>query len=118
MATITVLLPLLRARHRLTQRQLAALAGVRPDTISALEREAAAGIRFETLAAICEALNCGPGELFEVRGDCHELPTLGGPDEDDLVRARLRQTERRVDGPSFVDELLRRASEPLVAHAP
>ena len=117
MPTITVLLPLLRARRRLSQRQLAALAGVRPDTISALERGAATGIRFETLASICEALNCGPGELFDVRGDAHELPTLGGPDEDELVRVRLRQAERRVDGPSFVDELLRRPGEPLVANA-
>jgi putative transcriptional regulator len=117
MPTITVLLPLLRARRRLSQRQLAALANVRPDTISALERGAATGIRFETLARICEALNCGPGELFDVRGDTHTVPTLGGPDEDDLVRARMHEARRRVDGPSFIDELLRRASEPLVAHA-
>src|SRR5438876_11970616 len=117
MTELRVRLPELRAQRRLSQRQLAALAGVRPDTVSALERGAATGIRFETLASICEALNCGPGELFDVRGDTHEVPTLGGTDEDELVSARLRQTERRVDGPSFVDELLRRAADPLVAHA-
>lgn len=117
MQMVRVRLPLLRAQRRLSQRQLAALAGLRADTVSALERGAAAGIRFETLARLCEALDCGPGELLEVRGDAHHVPTLGGPDEDTLIRERLAESGRRVDGASFVGELLRRSAEPLGADA-
>lgn len=113
MPSVHLQLPVLRARRRLSQRQLAALAGLRPDTVSALERGAATGIRFETLASLCEALGCGPGDLLEVRGDGHEIPTLGGPDEDDLIRQRLREPGRPVDGPSFLESLVRRPPEPL-----
>lgn len=84
-------LPILRAERRLSQRQLAALAGVRPDTISALERGESTGIRFDTLARLCEVLECDPGDLFEVEEDFHRVPVLGGPDEDDLARQRLRE---------------------------
>jgi len=85
------------------------MAGVRPDTISALERGETAGIRFDTLARLCEVLDCEPGDLFELEQDVHRVPVLGGPDEDDLVRHRLKESGRRVDGPSFVAELLKLA---------
>ena len=113
MGIIKLRLPILRAERRLTQRQLAAQAGVRPDTISALERGESAGIRFDTLARLCEVLECDPGDLFEVEEDFHRVPVLGGPDEDDVVRQRLQQPGQRVDGPSFVAELLKisRATE-------
>lgn len=106
MGMIRVRLPQLRAERRLTQRQLAAMAGVRPDTISALERGETAGIRFDTLARLCEVLDCEPGDLFELEQDAHRIPVLGGPDEDELVRGRLLEPGRRVDGPSFLAELL------------
>lgn len=106
MGKVILRLPLLRAMRRLSQRQLAALAGVRPDTISALERGDSAGIRFDTIARLCEVLDCEPGDLFELEADFHKVPLLGGPDEDDLVRHRLAQTGRRVDGPTFVTELI------------
>lgn len=112
MSTIMVELPVLRARRRLSQRQLAALAGVRPDTISALERGETHGIQFETLARLCEALRCSPGDilLFEA-GDDHEAPTLGGPDEDEILARRIAELDRapRVDGPSFLAALMGRA---------
>ena len=104
-------LPELRARRRMSQRQVAAAAGLRPDTISALERGAVRGIQFETLARLCEVLGCEPGELFELDRDPHLVPVLGGPDEDALVAARLAEGGPRVDGPSFVAELLRLAEE-------
>ena len=107
MARVRMRLPSLRAAHRLSQRQLAALAGVRPDTVSALERGQSSGIRFDTLARLCDVLNCAPGELFEIEQDPHQVPVLGGPGEDDVVRERIRQGEigRRVDGASFLAEL-------------
>lgn len=111
MSGVRLRLPILRAERRLSQRQLAALAGVRPDTVSALERGDSAGIRFDTLARLCEALGCEPGDLFELKRDGHRVPLLGGPDEDELVRQRLQESGRRVDGPSFVAELLQMAHE-------
>ncbi len=111
MGRIKLRLPIVRAERRLSQRRLAALAGVRPDTVSALERGKSAGIQFDTLARICEALDCEPGELFEIEPDSHWVPILGGPDEDEIVRQRLREDGRIVDGPSFVAELLKEARE-------
>ncbi len=112
MGTIELALPRLRARRRLSQRQLAALAGMRPDTISALERGDTRGIQFDTLARLCEALGCTPGYLllFEPADD-HEVPVLGGPDEDELLTQRVAELDRapRVDGPSFLAALLDRA---------
>lgn len=109
MSAVRVALPSLRARKGLSQRQLAALAGLRPDTVSALERGASTGIRFDTLARLCEVLNCEPGELLEVDFDDHRVPTLGGPEEDDLIRSRLGEPGPSIDGPTFLAELLREA---------
>ncbi len=111
MADVRLNLPVLRAERRLSQRQLAALAGVRPDTVSALERGEAGGIRFETLARLCEALDCEPGEIVTLDREAHRAPVLGGSDEDEIIRERLRDTDKRVDGPSFVAELLREAGQ-------
>src|SRR4051812_46005178 len=99
---IRVVLPTLRARRGLSQRQLAAPAGLRPDTVSALERGESAGIRFETLARLCDVLECEPGEMLEVDLDAHHVPVLGVPDEDDLIRSRLQGTHARVYGPTFL----------------
>jgi putative transcriptional regulator len=108
-AKIILRLPILRAERRLSQRQLAARAGLRPDTVSAMERGDTNSIRFDTLARICEVLNCEPGDLFEIEEDFHKVPVLGGEDEDDIIRQRLADPGRRVDGPTFIAELLQLA---------
>ena len=105
-ATIKVRLPVLRAERGLTQRQLAAQAGMRPDTVSALERGDAAGMRFDTIVRLCEALACKPGDLFELVDDGHRVPVFGGDDEDEILLQRLADPVR-VDGPSFLEALLR-----------
>jgi putative transcriptional regulator len=106
MSRVRTRLPVVRAARRLSQRQLAALAGVRPGTVSALERGTSTGIRFETLASLCEALGCEPGDLFELNRDEHRIPVLAGAEEDAVLREQLANPGRRVDGPSFVAELL------------
>lgn len=116
MATVHFTLSHVRERRRLSQRQLAAIAGIRPDTISALERGKSAGIQFETLARLCDVLDCEPGDLLEVERDAHEVPVLGGPDEDDILEERLRSRGAVVDGASFLAELLK-LSEDDVATA-
>ena len=101
MGVITVRLPILRAERGLSQRQLAELAGVRPDTVSALERGASEGIRFDTLARLCDALGCEPGDIFELAPEFHAVPLLGGPDEDDILLARARESvEERAHRPA------------------
>jgi putative transcriptional regulator len=108
-------LPELRKEHHLSQRQLAAIAGVRPDTISALERGKTTGIQFDTLARLCEVLDCQPGDLFEFEVDDHQIPVLGGPDEDELILSRLQQSTTLVDGPSFLAELTKRTDQQAAA---
>lgn len=114
MSTIRLRLQILRAERRFSQRRLAARAGIRADTISALERGESNGIQFDTLARLCEALDCQPGEILEVEPDGHRVPELGEPGEDDLLRERLDELKSgaRVDGPTFVAELLRLADGP------
>ncbi len=107
-AEIRVRLPVLRAQRRLSQRQLAALAGLRPDTVSALERGEAQGIRFDTLARLCEVLGCAPGDLLELVDDGHRVPVFGGDDEDDIIRERLKHADGTlIDGRSFLEALVR-----------
>ena len=102
-SAVRVRIPVLRAQLGLSQRRLAALTGLRPDTVSALERGDAQGIRFETLGRLCAVLQCTPGELFELVGDGHNVPVFGGADEDDIIRDRLRESSQElIDGPSFL----------------
>ena len=104
---VRVRLSVLRAQLGLSQRRLAALAALRPDTVSALERGDAQGIRFETLARLCAILRCEPGELFELVEDGHRVPVFGGDDEDDILRKRLRESETElIDGPTFLEALI------------
>jgi putative transcriptional regulator len=51
-------------------RELAERVGITEQNISLLKSGKVKGIRFETLAKICEALNCQPGDLIEA------VPTL------------------------------------------
>lgn len=104
---IRVRLPVLRAQRRMSQRQLATFTGLRPDTVSALERGEAQGIRFDTIARLCEVLICTPGDLFEVVDDGHRVPVFGGDDEDAIIRERLHEVGGDlVDGPSFLRALI------------
>jgi len=50
----------------LTLVQLAALTGVTVANLSVLKNGRARAIRFSTLTAICDALQCQPGEILEV----------------------------------------------------
>ena len=64
---------LLEARG-LTLVQLAGLTGVTVANLSVLKNGRARAIRFSTLTAICDALDCQPGDLLAVE------PPPGTPD--------------------------------------
>jgi putative transcriptional regulator len=56
---------LLRARG-MTLTELADRVGVSVVNLSVLKNDRARAVRFATLTAICDALDCQPGDLFSV----------------------------------------------------
>ena len=58
-------------RRRMTLTELSGRVGITLANLSILKTGKAKGIRFETLDAICEALDCQPGDLlaFERPGE-------------------------------------------------
>ena len=66
MAILVTLDDVLYAR-RMTLTELSARVGITLANLSILKTGKAKGIRFATLDAICEALDCQPGDLFEFR---------------------------------------------------
>lgn len=55
------------ARRKMTLTQLSEEVGVTIANLSNLKTGKAKAIRFTTLAALCEALDCQPGDLLEYR---------------------------------------------------
>lgn len=61
---IVVTLDLMLARRKMRSRELAERIGITEANLSLLKSGKVRGVRFETLAAICAALDCQPGELL------------------------------------------------------
>jgi putative transcriptional regulator len=57
----------LLAERGLTLTELADKVGITLANLSILKNGRARAIRFSTLTALCEALDCQPGDLFTVR---------------------------------------------------
>ena len=53
------------ARRKMSSGELAEKIGISPANLSILKTGKAKAIRFSTLAALCEALDCQPGDLLE-----------------------------------------------------
>lgn len=66
---IVVNLDLMLARRKMRSRELAERVGITEQNISLLKSGKVRGVRFDTLARICEALQCQPGDLLEYRAD-------------------------------------------------
>ena len=62
---IIVRLDVMLALRKMKSRELAAKVGISEQNISLLKSGKVRGIRFETLARICEVLDCQPGDLLE-----------------------------------------------------
>ncbi len=62
---IVVRLDVMLARRKMRSRELAEKIGITEQNLSLLKSGKVKGIRFETLAAICDALECQPGDLLE-----------------------------------------------------
>ncbi|WP_050930670.1 helix-turn-helix domain-containing protein [Aestuariivita boseongensis] len=62
---IVVRLDVMLARRKMKSRELAERIGISEQNVSLLKSGKVKGIRFETLARICEVLQCQPGDLLE-----------------------------------------------------
>ena len=63
---VTCHLDRLLADRQLTLTELADRVGVTVVNLSVLKNDRARAVRFSTLTAICDALDCQPGDLFTV----------------------------------------------------
>lgn len=61
---VVVHLDKLLVEKKMTSRALAAFIGITEQNLSLLKSGKVKGIRFDTLAKICQALNCQPGDLL------------------------------------------------------
>ena len=64
---IIVNLDVMMARRKMSLNELAAKVDVTVSNLSILKTGKAKAVRFSTLEAICQALNCQPGDILEVR---------------------------------------------------
>lgn len=77
---IIVTLDVMLARRKMRSRELAEAVGMTEANLSLLKSGKVRGVRFETLARICNVLDCQPGDL---------LSHVPGPED-----------ERGLDGPA------------------
>lgn len=61
---IVVNLDVMLARRKMRSRELAERIGITEQNLSLLKSGKVKGVRFDTLAAICQALDCQPGDLL------------------------------------------------------
>jgi putative transcriptional regulator len=62
---IVMRLDVMLAKRRMRSKTLAQIIGVTEANLSLLKSGKVNGVRFSTLAAICRALDCQPGDLME-----------------------------------------------------
>ncbi len=66
---IVVNLDVMMARRKISLSELAERVGITQANLSILKTGRAKAIRFSTLEAICEALDCQPGDILEYRDE-------------------------------------------------
>ena len=57
------------AKRKMSSQELAEKIGITAATLSILKTGKAKAVRFSTLEAICQALDCQPGDILEYRED-------------------------------------------------
>ena len=62
---ILVHLDVMLAKRKMRSRELSEHIGITEQNVSLLKSGKVKGIRFDTLASICKALDCQPGDLLE-----------------------------------------------------
>lgn len=65
------------AEHKISSLELAEKIGISPVNVSRIKTGRLKGIRFSTLAAICETLHCKPGDIIDWMDDDEYVETFG-----------------------------------------
>lgn len=63
--SIVVNLDVMLAKRKMKLKELSEIVGISMTNLSLLKTGKARGIRFNTLSAICKALDCQPGDILE-----------------------------------------------------
>lgn len=66
---IVVNLDVVLAKRKMKSKDLADAVGISETNLSLLKQGRVKGVRFNTLDAICKALDCQPGDLLEYRAE-------------------------------------------------
>ena len=67
--SIIVNVDVMMAKRKMSSQELAEKIGITAAKLSVLKTGKAKAIRFSTLNAICQALDCQPGDVLEFRDD-------------------------------------------------
>ena len=67
--SIIVNVDVMMAKRKMSSQELAERIGITQANLSILKTGKAKAIRFSTLEAICQALDCQPGDILEYRED-------------------------------------------------
>ena len=67
--SIIVNLDVMMAKRKISSLELSERIGITPANLSILKNNRGKAIRFSTLDAICEALECTPGDILEYKNN-------------------------------------------------
>ncbi len=70
--SIVVNVDVMMAKRKMSSQELAEKIGITAANLSILKTGKAKAVRFSTLEAICQALDCQPGDILEYREDTEE----------------------------------------------
>jgi putative transcriptional regulator len=85
---VIVTLDVMLARRKKRAKDLAAEIGITEANLSLLRTGKVKGVRFETLAKLCAALDCKPGDLLDYAPGADESTTTT-TDEKDVFEAPM-----------------------------
>ena len=85
---IVVDIDVMLARRKMPVGTLADRVGITPANLAVLKNGRAKAVRFTTLAALCEALDCQPGDLLRWEPDPEPAKDSAGPPEREVTAAR------------------------------
>jgi len=77
---IAVDIDVMMARRKMSVAELADRIGITPANLAVLKNGRAKAVRFATLAALCEVLDCQPGDLLRWEPDAAAYPEGERPD--------------------------------------
>lgn len=70
--SIIVNVDVMMTKRKMSSQELAEKIGITAANLSILKTGKAKAVRFSTLEAICQALDCQPGDILEYREDTEE----------------------------------------------